>query len=136
MAVSNLARTFGSKANSTPAAAKDDRPKAQFWMNIGYVSNVKDEDGTMRFVSLGQGVAVDTIEDLPTNSRNRDYAFFNQARNELRDEVLAEAKALKPGESIYIGDSSEGNLCIQLRRVGEEVAAPTGENPFARRKAE
>ena len=128
---SNTARTFGARSSSA-AAPSDDRAKAQFWLNVGYVSEVKDEDGTYRFVSLAQGIPLDNIEALPTNSRNQGFAQFRQAQNELRDDLLAEAKKLKPGEDV-IFDGGPNGLSIQLRRVQDEQAAPTGENPFRRR---
>lgn len=127
---SNTNRTFG--ARSTTAASADDRAKAQFWLNVGYVSDVKDEDGTYRFVSLAQGIPLDNIESLPTNSRNQSFAMFRQAQNELRDDLLTEAKQLKPGEDM-IFDAGPSGLTFQLRRVQDEQAAPTGDNPFRRR---
>ena len=128
---SNTARVFGARSN-TAAAAFDDRAKAQFWLNVGYVSNVKDEDGTYRFVSLAQGIPLDSIESLPVNSRNQSFAMFRQAQNELRDDLLTEAKQLKPGEDM-IFEAGPSGLTFQLRRVQDEQAAPTGENPFRRR---
>ena len=128
---SNTARVFGARSNNSAPAA-DDRPKAQFWLNVGYISQVKDEDGTYRFVSLTQGIPLDNIESLPTNSRNQGFAQFRQAQNELRDDLLAEAKKLAPGEDV-IFDGGPNGLSIQLRRVQDEQAAPTGDNPFRRR---
>ena len=48
----NFEHTFGKpQANNS---SKDDRPKAQFWLNIGYPVTVKTESGEeQRFVSLG-----------------------------------------------------------------------------------
>ena len=47
----NFEHTFGKpQANNS---SKDDRPKAQFWLNIGYPVTVKTESGEeQRFVSL------------------------------------------------------------------------------------
>lgn len=126
-------RTFGArKLQSNTRDQADERPKAQFWLNFGYISDVQDEDGTYRFVSLVTGVPLDTLEDLPVNSRNRSYAQFNQARNELRDDMLTEARKLAPGEDVC-GTEEHGVLTYQIRRVAEENAAPTGENPFLRK---
>ena len=115
-------RKFG-----TPAA-QPAREKAVLWLNVGYVSDVKDEDGTNRFVSLPLGIPVDSMEALPTNSRNQDYAMFQQARNDLLNQILVVAKDVKPGESKIL------NLQIQLRRVNDEAATapvPATGNPFA-----
>lgn len=134
MSITN-SRTFGARRPSSAAAASD-RVKAEYWLNIGYVSNVKDEEtGTMRFVSLSQGIPLDTIETLQTNSRNKQFAYFQQARNELRDDLLEEAKkSLKPGEDMVF-EAGPNGLTFQLRRVAEEAGEPTGENPFRRTAA-
>jgi hypothetical protein len=127
-------RTFGSK-NPVSAAASDERAKAQFWANIGYVSNVKDDSGEYRFVSLGLGIPLDGIETLPTDMRNTQFAQFNQARNQLRDDLIEDASKLAPGEDtlIPIGDTG---LMLQIRRVAEKVELPNdGSNPFLRAKA-
>lgn len=129
----NTNRTFGARSNAAAAPSSgEDRAKAQFWLNVGYVSDVKDEDGTYRFVSLAQGIPLDNIESLPTNSRNQNFAHFRQAQNELRDDLMEEARKLKPGEDVIFEGGPSG-LTFQLRRVQDEQAAPTGENPFRRR---
>lgn len=126
-------RTFGARfgGNAAPAPEADARPKAEFWLNFGYVSTHKDEDGSYRFVSLSAGIPLDTIEVLSTSTRNTSYAYFQQARNELREELVAEASKLKPGEDVVF-DAEPGQLTFQLRRVGGEVGPPTGVNPFRR----
>lgn len=134
MAVTNNFR-FGSRSNNTNTTAQD-RPKAEFWLNVGYSSDTKDEDGTYRFVSLSQGIPLDTIEDLPTNSSNSMFAAFQGARNDLRDQLLSVAKELDPGQATLVAEDSSTGLCIQIRRVREEIAAPTGNaNPYAKKLA-
>lgn len=96
------------------ASERSERPKAQLWLNIGYSSGVKDEEGNDRFVSLPLGIPLDTQEHLPTTSRNIDYANFQAARNNLLDQIMEAGKALKPGESRLL------NLEIQLRRINDE----------------
>ena len=131
MSIQANTRTFGQRFNSEAAATPtgDARPKANYWLNIGYVSNVKDEDGTYRFVSLAQGIPLDTLESLSVNHRNANYAHFRQAQNELRDDLIAEAKKLAPGEDL-IFEAGPSGLTFQLRRVSDEQQAPTGENPY------
>ena len=134
MAVTNNFR-FGSRSNNTNTTAQD-RPKAEYWLNVGYISDTKDEDGTYRFVSLAQGVPMDTIENLPTNSSNQLFAAFQGARNDLRDQLLEVAKELDPGQATFVAEDPKTGLCIQLRRVREESAAPTGSsNPYAKKLA-
>jgi hypothetical protein len=126
MSIDFAPKAFGTKtADKMPTAAAD-RPKAEFWINLGYTSPVLDDDDKPMFVSLPQGIPLDTQEHLKTNSRNDRYAAFQSARNDLLDQLLEFAKDLKPGEDRII------SLQVQLRRVSEE-AAPIDpkNNPFA-----
>ena len=125
----NFEHTFG-KPQATNSS-KDDRPKAQFWLNIGYPVTVKTEAGEeQRFVSLPTGIPLDTQEALATNSRNAEFAAFQAARNNLHDQFMAVAAKLQPGEDKIIGLGDSG-LAIQIRRVNEESApVSTEQNPF------
>lgn len=122
--VSPFARTFGAKA---PAA---DKPKSQFWLNLGYSVTVEGETGPEdRFVSLASGIPLDGQEVLATNSRNIPYAQLNAARNDLHDQLMELAGDLAPGESRIV------QLEVQLRRVNEDVAVTVdpNTNQFARK---
>lgn len=124
-------KTFGSK--TAPAAKKDERPKSQFWLNIGYETDVVDDNGENRFVSLATGIPLDNMERLQTNSRNREFAAFQAARNDLYDQIMDVAKSLKAGESKVIATADNG-LSIQIRRINEEsVEIPADQNKFGRR---
>lgn len=110
---------------ATGMANKADLPKAKFWINIGYDSGVMQEDNTTRFVSLPQGIPVDTQEPVNIKSSNADYSKFQQARNHLLEKVIELGEGLEPGESRMV------NLQIQLRRVVDEVEeTPEIENEF------
>lgn len=128
MAIDFEKLSFGNK--NTPAkAANGDAPKAKFWLNIGYAVDVKDENGNdeERFVSLPQGIPLDTQEALPAKGKNQEWKAFQQARNGLLEQIMAAAQTLEPGEGQLL------NLQIQLRRVNEEEVETTIENnPFAR----
>ena len=107
--------------------AQDDRPKSQFWLNIGYpVDYAVDEHTTeVRFVSLPAGIPLDAQEKLPTNSRNDQFAAFQSARNTLLEQLLAIAQTLEPGQEKMI------NLQVQLRRVNADAEPVKAENnPF------
>ena len=125
----NFEHTFG-KPQATNSS-KDDRPKAQFWLNIGYPVTVKTEAGEeQRFVSLPTGIPLDTQEALATNSRNAEFAAFQAARNNLHDQFMAVAAKLQPGEEKIIGLGDSG-LALQIRRVNVESApVSTEQNPF------
>lgn len=135
---STFARTFGGLTAPTAGARpNDDRPKAEFWMNIGYTSEIAVESEgeetryEKRFVSLPTGIPLDTQEKLQTNSRNQIFAAFQGARNDLLDQVMEVAKTLAPGEEKIIGEA--GELQIQIRRVnGEAPQVAADANPFRR----
>lgn len=125
--------TFGQRSNNRgqrhPA---NDLPKAQFWLNIGYLAGEAED---ARFVSLPVGIPLDTMERLGTRSSNADFAMFQAARNDLLDQLLEVSGKLAPGQDYVIPCEGDSGLAIQIRRVNEEQAAPTlGEaNPYARR---
>ena len=129
----NFNRPFGSNtANAAGtlnvAPATPAKPKATIWLNAGYTTTVV-VDGVQeeRFVNLPMGMPVDTMELLPTNSRNAEFAQFRMAQNDLLNQIIELGKSLAPGEAKTI------NLELQLRRVNEDVApVPNDENPFAR----
>lgn len=121
-------KTFGASSNNVASTGKTDRPKSQFWINIGYDSGVQDAEGNNRFVSLAVGIPLDGQEKLPTNSRNAEFAAFQAARNDLAEQIMAVAKTLQPGEERLL------NLQVQLRRINEEHAEIAPENnQFARK---
>ena len=126
MAVDFSKMSFGTKKEETKSAS--DKPKAQFWLNIGYAVEVPTEDGTEeRFVSLPQGIPLDTQEAVSTKTKNKEWQAFQVARNDLLKQIMTVAEQLEPGEEKLL------NLQIQLRRVSdeEEVTEVQG-NPYAR----
>ncbi len=126
--VIDFQNTFGARSQNLGSGVNNqDRPKAQFWLNVGYDSGVEDAEGKSRFISLPTGIPLDTQEMLPTNSRNQDYRQFNSARNDLLKQIMEVAKTLQPGEE------RELNLTLQLRRVnGEQEEIPADENQYSR----
>lgn len=127
---SNISRTFGSFASTAPAAPVSERVNAATWLNIGYTA--KDANGDDKFVSLPVGIPLDTQKglDMP---RSPAFAQLQAARNDLLEQLQAQAEALAPGEDIIIG--AEGGLQIQLRRVAGPAETPAVDdtNPLARK---
>lgn len=122
MAIDFKAPAFG----QPKAATKDERPKAEYWINLGYNSDFTPEgDDKPLFISLPQGIPLDTQEHLPTNSSNQQFAAMRAAQNGLLDQLIEYASKLQPGESTEI------NLTVQLRRV-KEAQAPIdpAQNPL------
>lgn len=123
-------KTFGA-GNSNTDTSRKDQPKAQLWMNVGYVAEgaATDDAGNPvdRFVSLPVGIPVDTQEPLPTNSNNADFRAFQAARNALLEQINAAGANLQPGEEVQL------NLVVQLRRVnGEQPQIASEDNKFIR----
>lgn len=126
----NFNKVFGAPKPTAAAAtpAQDDRPKAQYWLNIGYqANNVIEGEDAPRFISLPTGIPLDTMEVLPTNSRNQVYALQQAARNDLMAQLMKAASQLGSGESKIV------NLQIELRRVNEDAGpVDASHSPFAR----
>lgn len=117
--------TFG-QTNAASSTAKAEKPKAQFWLNIGYVANEGTEDA--KFISLPTGIPLDTQEALPTNSSNEDFRAMRCAQNDLLEQLIEYAQGLEPGEEGLI------SLQVQLRRVkapAEDIKPD--ENKYARK---
>lgn len=131
-------KTFGAKSGNVQSKTNaEDRPKAQLWLNFGYLSDVMDEEtGEQRFVSLPTGIPLDTQEHLATNSRNRDYAAFQSARNDVLDQLVTFGQKLEPGESKIICMDESTGLSVQIRRVNAEAEAIEPKNNQYARKLE
>lgn len=119
---------FGSKAPAAKTAVVEEKVKSQLWVNVGYSIEV---NGEQVFVSIPMGIPVDSVKELPTNTRNAEFNLLNQARNQLLADITAASEDLEGGESHVL------ELEVQLRRVDKEVdPLPAGsDNPFLRKPA-
>ena len=126
MAIQNTAlKAFASQlpvaGQQAPAAEK---PKSQFWLNVGLDASGMGVEG-YDFLSLAMGIPLDGMEALSTNSKNVQFAQFQQARNALYEQLVELAKNLKPGEAAIVP------LQVQVRRVGNDNPVPDATvNPF------
>ena len=119
---------FGKNApKSAAATVVEEKVKSQLWVNVGYSIEV---EGEQVFVSIPMGIPVDSIKELPTNTRNAEFNLLNQARNQLLADIVAASEDLESGESHVL------ELEVQLRRIDKEVdPLPAGSsNPFLRPK--
>lgn len=126
----DFAKTFGDKKAAAANNNAQDKPKAQFWLNIGFTAEgtATEERPEDMFVSLPTGIPLDTMEKLPTNSSNKEFAELQAARNDLMEQMLEFAKQLQPGESKTF------TMEVQLRRVKPETEVKADEsNKFARK---
>lgn len=126
---SSFETTFGRR--SLPSnQGQENREPAQFWLNVGY----RTDSDLYPFVSLAQGIPLDTITPLNLGGRNEDFRAFQSARNDLHTQIMDMAKSLQPGEDRIF--ECDNGLAIQIRRVDAAVEAPQPENnQFARRIA-
>ena len=116
---------FGAKATAAKSAIVEEKVKSQLWVNVGYSIEV---NGESVFVSIPMGIPVDSIKELPTNTRNAEFNMLNQARNQLLADIVAASEDLESGESHVL------ELEVQLRRIDKEPdPLPAGStNPFLR----
>lgn len=143
MSIQSFDKKFGDQSNSGKGnghsiADKRDLPKAQIWMNIGYLQTFhngeKGEDET-RFISLPQGMPIDTMELLDEKGSSDLFRALRSAQNGLLKQIKAKGETLQPGEEVIIAEGENG-LAIQLRRVKAEQAAIAPENnPLVRQLA-
>lgn len=89
-------------------ASNADRPKAKYWLNVGYEMEGK-------FINLPTGIALDTTEPVKTNGQDEDWVQQQHARNDLLKQLLALGDDLEPGAEITL------NLTVKMRRTKEEI---------------
>ena len=117
---------FGKNApKASTTTIVEEKVKSQLWVNVGYSIEV---EGEQVFVSIPMGIPVDSIKELPTNTRNAEFNMLNQARNQLLADIVAASEDLESGESHVL------ELEVQLRRIDKEPdPLPAGStNPFLR----
>lgn len=126
-------RPFGQAASPAPAEA--DKPKAEYWLNIGYMSSITDEEGERDiFVSLGNrgGIPLDQVEVYDvTEARSSNMAVLRQCQNELLEGFLGRAKELAPGESAIVSYDAETGLSMEIKRIRGKQEVPV-ENTLKR----
>lgn len=93
----------------------DERVNAKVWLNIGFVSEFKDEDGKNVFISLPKGIALDTMADVKVGNKDSDYNNILQTKNDLKAMLLKAAENMQPGERQVI------NLQVEIYKVAEPV---------------
>jgi hypothetical protein len=113
----DFASQFAPAASNARRGNAAEAPKAQFWLNIGFVAEGTarpDEGKGDTFVSLPVGIPLDTMERLKTNSSNEEFAQLQAARNDLFDQIMEQANKLEPGAEMVF------TIQAQVRRVKED----------------
>ena len=93
----------------------DERASAKVWLNIGFVSQYKDENDKNIFISLPKGIALDTMPDVKVGNKDSDYNSILQTKNDLKNMLLKAAEGMQPGERQVI------NLSVEIYKVAEPV---------------
>lgn len=131
---------FGQRASAkaTATADKRDLPKAQIWMNIGFVTefhNNETGEDESRFIALPQGLPIDTMEKVEERGNSDLFRAIRSAQNDLLDQIIEKGKTLQPGEEVILATGDSG-LAIQLRRVkAEQAPVDRDSNPLIRKLA-
>lgn len=125
---SSFMKSFGKQPTpGNGGTKKEDKPKAEFWMNVGYETG----DPEYPFISLPMGIPLDTMERADETANNPAFAEFRQAQNLLLDQIMEQASQLQPGDSIIL--PLEGcALAVQIRRRKEQSVPQAGTNRFAK----
>lgn len=137
MSITSFGEKFGAAVASTKGAEdRKNLPKAQFWLNIGYQTTVEiDGVPEVRFISLPQGIPLDTMTLVDAKSNNELFRMLRSAQNDLHEQLMAKAATMQPGDEVILGEETEG-LMIQLRRVKEEAAPiASDKNPLFKKLA-
>ena len=114
-----MAIVIPSFAKSAPAAAQE-RPREEFWLNIGWYADATDESGQpfRQFISLNYGIPLSSVKEEKLGS-NPAWNALVQAKNGILQQLLAKANELQPGQTFDIGEGA--GPILQIRRVGEKV---------------
>jgi hypothetical protein len=118
----------------TQGTSTEDRPKAKYWLNVGYLADhIVDGEDEPRFIALPVGIPLDTTEPAQVRGSNELYRAMVTAQNDLLADIVSEASKLEPGQAVIIGDPENQPLVLQLRRVAaEQEAIKPDENPFGK----
>ena len=137
MSIQSFDKQFGS-ATKAQTGDKRDLPKAQIWMNIGYMSDEftnAEGKAERRFISLPNGLPIDTMDKVEEKSSSEVFRAMRAAQNDLLDQIIAKGNALQPGEEVILAMGDNG-LAVQLRRVkAEQAPLPADQNPLAKKLA-
>lgn len=108
---------------------REEREPSLYWANIGYTADTTDTQTgelTTTFVSLRNGVALDSIVDFDLTKTNDKMAPLRDGQNKLRAMFMEVAESLKPGEAQIV------NVQVEVRRIKAPSAAEVvGENALA-----
>ncbi len=106
-------------------SSEEDRPKAEFYANIG-IESTDSEDNTTS-ITIPVGVALDTQLPRKVTGQNQEYIDAVNAGNTLWSGILAKCQELEPGEEQMT------DLKVFIRRVKSSLdASPSEDNPHAK----
>ncbi len=121
-------RSSSTPAASRPAEAAQERPVAQYYLNIGVTLDVEGADGTttQEFISIPVGLALDNIKTMEYRGSNDEWLNKVQVKNAILAKIQRLATEQAPGSGEVIED-----LQVQVFRRKADTAAPAASaNPL------
>src|SRR5690606_7620801 len=80
----NASNLFADSNTVAPATtARNERPQAQVWANIGFRTTITGEDGEQKevFIQLPYGIPVDTMNEIDVPRKEGNYKDMVSAQN-------------------------------------------------------
>jgi hypothetical protein len=113
---------FNSNSRNMPfgqqtAPNGEERPKADTWLNVGYVA-------AGQFINLPMGLPIDTMKEAKVNGQNEDWVKRRKAQNDFLRMIQELGAKLAPGQEQVL------NLQVRLRRVHQELDVTKDENEY------
>lgn len=118
---------FSSNPNNISSANRTERPKAKYWLNVGYETG----DAEYPFVSLPLGIPLDLESKVDVRGK-AGFAQLCDAQNGLLEELIEMAEKLAPGDDAIISHP-EMPLAFQLRHVRGEQSVDRDTNTLSRK---
>ena len=114
----------------TPAQSqtegKKQRPKSQYWLNVGMNVSGLGENGEDVFVSMtGGGIALDDLVPAEVSGNNPKWVQMQQLKNMILEATQRAAAGREPGGRIVVP------LIVEVSRVGKPEQRPDNTNQFA-----
>lgn len=109
-----LGQLTGKQPQADETTATTERPKSEFWLNVGVVT--KNADGEDLFVQLPRGMAIDKLDKSPAR-RTEAGNQLAQAKNGLVDIIETIKASLEPGQEVEVP------LTVRIYRVAGEAEA-------------
>ena len=121
-----LAQGVPAQQTQPQAEGKKQRPKSQYWLNVGMNVAGLGENGEEVFVSMtGGGIALDDLVPAEITGNNPKWIQLQQLKNTILEATQRAAAGREPGGRIVVP------LVVEVSRVGKPEQRPDNTNEFA-----